>query len=125
MESSLLLFKAHLAQQEQQQHAGYLQAMLPGAMLVALCLLVDASPAHAEGGEEFFGNVARYGRYFVTVMLGTGYVILRPIVDMFKNPFSAILAIVLVTGAVVGTKVTLDAMLGLDFQVEYQSTNFM
>jgi hypothetical protein len=34
------------------------------------------SPAHPPLRR---GNVIRYGRYFVTVMLGTGYVMLRPI----------------------------------------------
>lgn len=83
-----------------------------------------ASPSQlfdlAEGGEEFWPNVVRYGRYFVTVMLGTGYVMLRPLANMFKNPVSAILAIALLVGGVVGTKVTLEAMLGLqsvDFQI--------
>ncbi len=64
-------------------------------------------------GQEFWGNIARYGRYFVTVMLGTGYVMMRPFAAAFKNPVSAILAIAAVAGAVIGTKVTLEAMLGV------------
>jgi hypothetical protein len=31
----------------------------------------------AEGGPDFWSNVVRYGRYFVTVMLGTGYVMVQ------------------------------------------------
>lgn len=31
------------------------------------------------------GNVLRYGRYFVTVMLGTGYVMLRPIAGIWTE----------------------------------------
>jgi hypothetical protein len=46
--------------------------------------------------QEFFSNVLRYGRYFVTVLLGTGYVMVKPIAGMFKNPFTAVLAIGLV-----------------------------
>lgn len=64
-------------------------------------------------GQEFWGNVARYGRYFITVMLGTGYVMLRPIAGAFKNPLSAILAIAAVAGSVIGVKITLEAMLGV------------
>lgn len=77
--------------------------------------------------QEFWGNVVRYGRYFVTVMLGTGYVMVRPIAGMFKNPVTGLLAIALVGGAVYGTKITLDAMLGLGgvAAIEYSSSNFM
>ncbi|GAX83604.1 hypothetical protein CEUSTIGMA_g11029.t1 [Chlamydomonas eustigma] len=76
--------------------------------------------------QEFWGNVLRYGRYFVTVMLGTGYVMLRPIAGMFKkSPLNALLAVGLIVGAVLGTKITLDAMLGLSEQVGYASNGFM
>lgn len=108
-------------------------ALAPGAFASAPSpsdltpVLPHLSPIYdlAENEQEFFSNVARYGRYFVTVMLGTGYVMLRPIAGMFKNPVTAVLGIALVVGAVVGTKVTLDAMLGLSDQVLYESANFM
>eukprot|EP00197_Chlamydomonas_leiostraca_P013887 CAMPEP_0202869246 /NCGR_PEP_ID=MMETSP1391-20130828/12241_1 /ASSEMBLY_ACC=CAM_ASM_000867 /TAXON_ID=1034604 /ORGANISM="Chlamydomonas leiostraca, Strain SAG 11-49" /LENGTH=147 /DNA_ID=CAMNT_0049549541 /DNA_START=190 /DNA_END=633 /DNA_ORIENTATION=+ len=64
-------------------------------------------------GQEFWGNVARYGRYFVTVMLGTGYVMLRPFAAALKNPVSAIFAILGVVGGAVVLKFTLEAMLGV------------
>ncbi len=67
----------------------------------------------AEGGQEFWGNIARYARYFVTVMLGTGYVMLRPIVGAFKNPLSAVFTIAAVAGTVFFVKFTLEAMLGV------------
>jgi hypothetical protein len=103
------------------------------AMLAIEPALAATSGPHAQPtfdlaeNQEFWGNVARYGRYFVTVMLGTGYVMLRPIVGMFKNPLTGLLAVALVSGAVYGTKITLDAMLGLGgvAQVEYSSSNFM
>ena len=54
--------------------------------LVLALQFVEPALAHqgpmadlSEGGPEFWSNVLRYGRYFVTVMLGTGYVMLRPI----------------------------------------------
>ena len=111
--------------------------------LTIITLLANLEPALAETSigahmgahaqfdlaenQEFWGNVVRYGRYFVTVMLGTGYVMLRPLAAMFKNPLTGILAIGLVSGAVYGTKITLDAMLGMGgiASVEYSSSNFM
>jgi hypothetical protein len=96
-------------------------------------LMASSSPeAHAqhlyqvaEGGQEFWSNVARYGRYFVTVMLGTGYVMLRPLAGAFKNPVSAILAIAAVVGGGYFVKITLEAMLGLANEpFEYVQGNF-
>lgn len=99
-----------------------------GALMAIGVLALSAEPALASQltsgsgpqeqfmlaeNQEFWGNVLRYGRYFVTVMLGTGYVIARPVVAMFKNPVSGLLALLLIVGSVVGTKVTIDAMLGL------------
>ncbi|KAJ9520491.1 hypothetical protein QJQ45_000239 [Haematococcus lacustris] len=63
-------------------------------------------------GRSSGGNVARYGRYFVTVMLGTGYVMLRPLTSALKNPVSAILAVGGLVGTVLFVKVTLELMLG-------------
>lgn len=67
----------------------------------------------AEGGEDFWSNVVRYGRYFVTVMLGTGYVIVKPLLPLFKKPVTAVLAITGIVGLVTVVKLTLDAMLGI------------
>ncbi len=83
-----------------------------------------ASPLYDLAEEqEFWGNVARYGRFFVTVMLGTGSVLLRPLVEMFKRPVSAILAIVGIVGLSIFVKYTLDAMLGLSEPFEYTPGN--
>jgi hypothetical protein len=112
------------------------RAPAAAAACAALALgaaLLAAAPAHAADaaqqlpgpafdvaeGEEFWGNVARYGRYFVTVMLGTGYVMVRPLLGLFKNPVTGVLALVGIAGAVVGVKVTLDAMLGLSQPFDY------
>jgi hypothetical protein len=106
------------------------------ALGAALLALMPADAAHAaahgadlpahlapaydlsEGGQEFWGNVARYGRYFVTVMLGTGYVMVRPLLGLFRNPLTGVLAVVGIAGALYGVKITLDAMLGLS-EFEY------
>lgn len=70
-------------------------------------------------GEEFWSNVGRYARYFLTVMLGTGYAMTRPIVALFKRPVTALLAVVGIAGTVYFVKFTLDAMLGISEPVSY------
>jgi hypothetical protein len=76
-------------------------------------------------GEEFWGNVAKYGRYFVTVMLGTGYVMVQPLVAAFKRPVTAIVAIVGIGGGAVLLKFTLDAMLGIQEPFAYEPGNIV
>jgi hypothetical protein len=87
---------------------------------------VPASPMFdlAEG-EEFWGNVAKYGRYFVTVMLGTGYTMVQPIAKSFKKPLTAIVAIVGIGGGAVLLKFTLDAMLGIQEPFAYEPGNIV
>ncbi len=68
-------------------------------LVVLGCFALTAEPAAAEASSsaiqprfelaeeaDFFSNVARYGRFFVTVMLGTVSVMTRPFANMFKNP---------------------------------------
>ena len=74
---------------EQPQSLSTSSMTLPVLSVLGLVLalqFVEPALAHqgpmadlSEGGPEFWSNVLRYGRYFVTVMLGTGYVMLRPI----------------------------------------------
>lgn len=63
---------------------------------------------------DFWGNVVRYGRFFVTVMLGTGTIMLRPLAAAFKNPLSAIAAIGGVAGLFFLVQLTLKLMLGIE-----------
>jgi hypothetical protein len=71
-------------------------------------------------GEEFWGNVAKYGRYFVTVMLGTGYVMVQPLIAAFKKPVTAILAVVGLGGGFLVLKFVLNAMLGIEEAFDYE-----
>jgi hypothetical protein len=64
-------------------------------------------------GEEFWGNVAKYGRYFVTVMLGTGYVMVQPLLAAFKRPVTAAAALGALVGGFLLLRLVLNAMLGL------------
>lgn len=44
--------------------------------------------------EEFWSNMARYGRFFVSVMVGTGYVMLKPFAEALKRPVTAVFVLV-------------------------------
>eukprot|EP01026_Neomeris_dumetosa_P035330 TRINITY_DN2828_c0_g1_i6.p2 TRINITY_DN2828_c0_g1~~TRINITY_DN2828_c0_g1_i6.p2 ORF type:complete len:166 (-),score=22.46 TRINITY_DN2828_c0_g1_i6:88-585(-) len=70
--------------------------------------------------QEFWSNVVRYIRFFFTVMLGTGVVILRPFQQLLKNPVTAVLLVTVVVLSVIGLKFTLSAMLGVDQTVDLQ-----
>jgi hypothetical protein len=71
-------------------------------------------------GEEFWGNVARYSRYFVTVMLGTGYVMVQPLLAAFKRPVTAVLAVVGIGGGFLALRFVLNAMLGVQEPFAYE-----
>jgi hypothetical protein len=129
--------------QQRQQLLSLAVSAAPASALLALALaLAAASPAEAaeraaaaaahahahahaplyslSEGEDFFANVARYGRYFVTVMLGTGYMMVKPVVGLVKKgPLTAVLALGGGAAAVYVIKFTLDAMLGLSDPVVY------
>ena len=73
--------------------------------------------------QELWSNLARYGRYFVTVMLGTGYVMLRPLQAMLKRPVTAVFAIAALVALVLGTRTALEYMLGLN-ELGYDTSTF-
>lgn len=75
-------------------------------------------------GEEFWSNVARYGRFFVTVMLGTVNVMLRPFGRLFKNPITGAVGIVGAVGAFYFIKFTVEAMLGVQEPLNYTPGTF-
>lgn len=122
---------------------GSTSSMAAGVVLLAtLGALAAAGPAAAEGtaahvqhtavvladvaeGEEFWGNVAKYGRYFVTVMLGTGYSMLQPLFGALKRPTSAVITLLALGGGAVLLKLTLDAMLGIAEPFAYEPGNIV
>jgi len=64
--------------------------------------------------EDFWGNVVAYGRYFVSVMLGTAYIMTKPFAEALKRPKTAVL-VVLGTGALFWfLSASVKLMLGLD-----------
>lgn len=68
-------------------------------------------------------NIVRYVQYFFSIMLGTGYVMLKPIGRLLKNPFTAILVIAFVVGMFFFVKTTVNAMLGVEDLFEYQPSS--
>ncbi|KAL1804134.1 hypothetical protein ACET3Z_032781 [Daucus carota] len=50
--------------------------------------------------EDFWDNMRRYGLYALTVSTGVLYAVFEPIVQLLKNPISAILIITILGGGV-------------------------
>ncbi|MBI4780438.1 MAG: DUF751 family protein [Oscillatoriophycideae cyanobacterium NC_groundwater_1537_Pr4_S-0.65um_50_18] len=63
--------------------------------------------------EEFFANISRYPRYFISFTLGILLTALSPLLPMFKRPSTAIAAVSFLVAAIVLLSFTLRAMLGL------------
>lgn len=64
--------------------------------------------------KDFFVNVSRYPRYFITFTLGVLYTFISPLVPLFKRPSTAIATSLLLVSALAFIAFTLRAMLGLD-----------
>ncbi|MEW5299967.1 MAG: hypothetical protein WDW38_002797 [Sanguina aurantia] len=105
--------------------------MVVPLVLLSFALLAEPAVAHEmhhhagampqfELADEtsFLENVGRYGKYFVTVMLGTVYTILKPFAGLFQKPVTAVLAIGGVVGGGILLKIVLQAMLGVTEPME-------
>lgn len=64
-------------------------------------------------GEDFWSNMASYGRFFISVMTGTTYVILKPVLGLLRRPRTAIFVVIGAALLYFGLRATVDAMLGL------------
>lgn len=64
--------------------------------------------------EEFWSNLARYGRYFVTVLLGTAYTAVKPLGNLLKNPVTAAITVGVIAGLYFFVNATLKGMLGVN-----------
>lgn len=109
-------------------------AAIASLVLIGLALSADASTAaeastqaslHASATgaaaplfdlseEPILSNIARYARYFVTVMLGTGYVMLKPFQGLLKNPITAVLGVGGMVAFAFLIKYTVELMLGVE-----------
>ncbi|XP_027330814.1 uncharacterized protein LOC113846575 [Abrus precatorius] len=121
-----LNLKRHPSMKPQNGHS---KIVIMGAVsvgiLVALLSGMDEQKAWALGPEgplveEFWDNVRRYGLYALTVSTGALYTIFRPIVDLLKNPISAILILALFGGSFYLVSQVLSAMFGVsDFTYDF------
>ncbi|KAG1366731.1 hypothetical protein COCNU_13G005210 [Cocos nucifera] len=103
--------------------------MLLGGVSIGLALLLlgidgqqDALALGPEGPlvEEFWDNMRRYGLYILTVSTGVIYTIFEPIVELLKNPISAILIIIVMVGSAYLVSQVLSAMVGIsEFSYQY------
>ncbi|XP_050223877.1 uncharacterized protein LOC126671256 [Mercurialis annua] len=108
---------------------GHLRFAVVGAASLGIALLVmgmdDSSRALALGPEgplmeEFWDNVRRYALYALTVSTGALWALLEPIVELLKNPVSAVLVILILGGGFFIVSQVLSAMVGVtDFSYDY------
>ncbi|XVF75188.1 hypothetical protein PTKIN_Ptkin13bG0167400 [Pterospermum kingtungense] len=108
--------------------SGYSRFVVVGAVSIGFALLLmgaDIEKAAALGPEgplmeEFWDNVRRYAIYALTVSTGAIYTIFQPIVELLKNPISAILILVIIGGSIYIVSQVLSAMVGVsDFTYTY------
>lgn len=112
-------------------HAGALtagvQAWLPEAAYSANSIqdVVQALP-HPNAAFDLaqdtpiWENLVRYTQYFFSVMLGTAYIMLRPIAALLKRPVTAVLLVAVLVGLGVFVQRTLKAMTGVDDFFAYE-----
>lgn len=63
--------------------------------------------------QDFFNNVSRYPRYFISFTLGILFNAIEPLLPLLKRPVTAIALVGAVIAAFVFLTFTLQAMLGL------------
>lgn len=78
----------------------------------------------ATGDSDFWVNVSRYGRYFITVLLGTAYITVKPLLQLLKRPKTAIAVILGLVALYLFVSTTVQAMLGVSNPLEYQPSGF-
>lgn len=70
--------------------------------------------------EDFWDNMRRYGLYALTVSTGVLYAVFEPIVQLLKNPISAILILTIIGGGLFIVSQVVSAMIGVnEFSYQY------
>ncbi|GJN33030.1 hypothetical protein PR202_gb21587 [Eleusine coracana subsp. coracana] len=96
------------------------------AAAMALSAAAARRPALALGPEgplveEFWDNMRRYALYALTVSTGVAYTVLQPIVELLKNPITALLIVAFLAGSGFLVSQVLNAMVGnSDFIYRYE-----
>ncbi|CAO1939438.1 unnamed protein product [Urochloa humidicola] len=99
---------------------------ITASVAVALALSAGPGPALALGPEgplveEFWDNMRRYALYALTVSTGVAYTVLQPIVELLKNPITALLIVAVLAGSGFLVSQVLNAMVGnSDFIYTYE-----
>lgn len=63
---------------------------------------------------DFWNNISRYPRFFVTIILGVLFNAVEPLIPLMKRPATAIALIGVLLASLTFVGFTLRAMLGLD-----------
>jgi len=64
--------------------------------------------------QDFFNNVSRYPRYFITITLGIFFFLFDKLKPLLNKPITAIALIGLIIGTFTFLSLTLQAMLGIN-----------
>ncbi|XP_057545179.1 uncharacterized protein LOC130824265 [Amaranthus tricolor] len=102
-----------------------IQVITGAASIGLLMLLMGQDKAWALGPEgplmeEFWENVRRYALYALTVSTGAVYTLFQPIIELLKNPISALLIVIIFVGSFFIVSQILSAMVGVsEFSYEY------
>ncbi|KAL4429615.1 hypothetical protein ABPG77_008664 [Micractinium sp. CCAP 211/92] len=75
--------------------------------------------------EDFWGNVLRYISYFFSVLLGTVYIAVRPLLELLKRPTTAVLVVAGLGALVFFVSFTVQAMLGINDPVDYTASSIV
>lgn len=62
--------------------------------------------------EDFFQNISRYPRYFISFSLGVLYTFAQPLIPLFQKPSTAIATSIMLLAGFAFLTFTLRAMLG-------------
>lgn len=70
--------------------------------------------------EEFWDNMRRYAIYALTVSTGVIYAVFQPILELLRNPISALLVVIIFGGGIFIVSQVLSAMVGVsEFNYDY------
>lgn len=70
--------------------------------------------------EEFWDNMRRYAIYALTVSTGVIYAVFQPMLELLKNPISAVLVLIIFGGSIYILSQVLSAMVGVsEFYYDY------
>ena len=75
--------------------------------------------------EDFWSNVLRYVSYFFSVLLGTAYIAVKPLIELMKRPGTAILVVAGVGSLVWFVSFTVSAMLGMTEPLDYTASSIV